>query len=91
MSVRCNAATLLATVGANQERDDAVSHWPPQVMLPSIFLGSERPKSFALPSDCDGVSGFNGICQNVGRKEALENQAAGGGTVQGVELGWGGG
>lgn len=92
MSVRYNAATLLAAVGANQEKDDAVSHWPPQVMLPPIFLGSEQ-KSFALALDCDAVSGFNGICQNVGRKETLEKRGcgrcSGSGCRGGVGLGWG--
>lgn len=39
---------------------------PPQVMLTPILLGSERQKSFALPLDCDAVSGFNGICQKCG-------------------------
>lgn len=64
-------------------------------MLPSLFLGSERRKSFALPLDCDAVSAFNGICQKVGRKETLEHVAAGGGAVQGVGgerwdgVGWG--
>lgn len=53
-------------------------------MLPSLLLGSERHKSFALPFDCDAVSAFNGICQKVGRKEPLEHVAAGGGAVQGV-------
>lgn len=44
---RC-AATLLAAVAANQRRDDPVSLWAPQVMLPSMLLGMERQKSFAF-------------------------------------------
>lgn len=63
MSVRCDAAMPPRQI--RKKKDDLVSPWAPQVMLPSIFLGSKRQKSFALPFDCDAVCGFNGICQKM--------------------------